>query len=192
MMSMMASSGDAAPAAAAPNGLGATRVPPAIESAIRRLTDALGSEARLLDELVTVMRRQRDAVATDDLGAIDDSVFATHRILVTIGEARRRRRTLNHLLSDTEELGLAEMDEALGAWMTPALREARDGLHAAAVTLSKEVEVNRRVLSQALASGDGYMRALYGSAEPAPAAYGRDATSRDSERSGGLLLNRRA
>jgi hypothetical protein len=183
MMSMMASSDDATPA---------TRVPPAIESGIRRLTDALGSEARLLDELVNVMRRQREAVATDDLGAIDDSVFATHRILVTIGEARRRRRTLNHLLSDTEELALAEMDEALGPWMTPALREARDGLHSAALTLSKEVEVNRRVLSEALASGDGYMRTLYGSAEPAPAAYGRDAGPRDGERSGGLLLNRRA
>lgn len=186
MMSMMASPGDSSAA----ESVGVTRVSPAIETSLRRLTDALGSEARLLDELVAVMRRQRDAVASDDLGAIDDSVFATHRILVTIGEARRRRRTLNHMLSDREEVGLTEMEEVLGAWMTPALREARDGLHSAALTLSKEVEVNRRVLSQALASGDGYMRALYGTAEPAAASYRPDAAPRDAERAGGLLLNR--
>src|SRR5215207_5907568 len=56
------------------------------------LVDALGSERRLVDELTATMRRQRAAVAVDDLQAVDDSVFATHRLLATLGQARQRRK----------------------------------------------------------------------------------------------------
>ena len=61
-------------------------------SPIDSMTDALTTERRLLDELISVMRRQRSAVGDDDLQRVDDSVFATHRVLVTLNEARRRRR----------------------------------------------------------------------------------------------------
>jgi hypothetical protein len=46
--------------------------------------------------------------------------------------------------------------------MTPALTEARDGLHAVAARLATEVDVNRRVLAEAMASSDSYVRTLYG------------------------------
>jgi hypothetical protein len=59
-------------------------------SPIDALTDALISERRLLEELITVMRRQRSAVGDDDLQSVDDSVFASHRVLVTLNEARQR------------------------------------------------------------------------------------------------------
>ena len=52
-------------------------------SPIDSLTDALVTERRLIDELIGVMRRQRSAVGQDDLQSVDDSVFATHRVLVT-------------------------------------------------------------------------------------------------------------
>ena len=83
-------------------------------SPIDSLTDALATERRLLDELIGVMRRQRAAVGDDDLQSVDDSVFATHRVLVTLNEARRRRRSLNTLIGQREDLGIHALDDALG------------------------------------------------------------------------------
>lgn len=135
-------------------------------SPIDALTDALATERRLLDELIAVMRRQRAAVSDDNLQVVDDSVFATHRVLVTLGEARRRRRTLNTLIGQREDLAIHALDEALGPRMTPALRAARDDLHNAARALSREVSLNRRVLRKALTCGDACARTLTGAAAP--------------------------
>src|SRR6478752_7932907 len=89
-------------------------------SPVDSLTDALITERKLLDELIAVMRRQRTAVGEDDLQSVDDSVFATHRVLVTLNEARRRRRTLNTLIGQREDIGIHALEDALGARMTPA------------------------------------------------------------------------
>lgn len=134
-------------------------------SPIDSLTDALVTERRLIEELIAVMRRQRSAVGDDDLQSVDDSVFATHRVLVTLSEARRRRRTLNQLIGQREDLGIHALEEALGPRMTPALRTARDELHHSARSLSREVAINRRVLREALAAGDAYARTLAGVSE---------------------------
>lgn len=136
-------------------------------SPIDSLADALASERKLIEELIAVMRRQRDAVGDDDLQKVDDSVFATHRVLVTLNEARRRRRTLNALIGQREDMGIHSLDDALGPRMTPALRMARDELHSAAKMLSREVALNRRILREALACGDEYARTLAG-AEQSP------------------------
>jgi hypothetical protein len=128
------------------------------------LLDALRSERRLLDELAATMRRQRTAVGADDLQAVDDSVFATHRILATLGQARVRRRQLNRLLAGVEELPARELDRVLGERMTDDLRGARDELQASAGTLAREVDVNRRVLRDALKTGDAQTRLLVGAA----------------------------
>src|SRR5207302_6755865 len=103
-----------------------------VVSPVESLTDALVTERRLLDELIAVMQRQRTAVGRDDLQAVDDSVFSTHRVLVTLSEARRRRRNLNTLIGQQEDLAIHSLDDALGSRMTDALRLARDELcHAA-------------------------------------------------------------
>lgn len=154
------------------------------------LADALRSERRLLDELVAIMRRQRASVAADDLQAVDDSVFATHRVLLTLNEARRRRRSLNLLLGGSEEMDVRELEAVLGPAMTAPLREALDGLRAAAVVLSREVEVNRRVLRQALAAGDDYVRALCGGPDSRPLYAPEGSAPRDEPR-GGFLLDTR-
>jgi hypothetical protein len=138
-----------------------------VVSPVDSLTDALTTEKRLLDELIGVMRRQRGAVASDDLQSVDDSVFATHRVLVTLNEARRRRRALNTLIGQREDLGIHALDAVLGARMTLALRQARDELHDAARMLSHEVSLNRRILREALAHGDAYARTLAGAEKPA-------------------------
>lgn len=161
-------------------------------AAIEALTNAVTTEVRLLEDLIGIMRRQRKAVTTDDLQGVDDSVYSTHRVLVTLGEARRRRRSLNQLVGGSEELPLKGLEFALGDRMTDELRFARDGLHAAALTLSQEVEVNRQVLREALASGNEYVRAIYRPAEPRLLYAAEGARPESADAHGGILLNRRA
>jgi hypothetical protein len=73
--------------------------------------------------------------------------------------------------------------------MTTALRDARDGLRAAALTLSREVEMNRQILRNALSTGSELIRGLYPAPETTPT-YALHAVGGDSDRAGGLLINR--
>ena len=77
-----------------------------VPSPVDSLAEALVTERRLIDDLIAIIRKQRSAVGDDDLQVIDDSVFATHRVLVTLSEARRSRRNLNALIGQPEDLGL--------------------------------------------------------------------------------------
>ena len=120
-----------------------------------RLIDALSSERRLIDELIALMRRQRAAVASDDLRSLEDTVYAVQRVLCTLGEARKRRRALNVRFCRFEGLPLNDLEEAPGSWFTPRVREVREALQDAARTLSGEVAVNRRVLRNALTTDHG-------------------------------------
>src|SRR2546430_13319496 len=113
---------------------------------VEGFVDALATERRLIEELISLMRRQRDAVARDDLQSVDDSVYAIQRVLFTLGEARKRRRTLNSRVGPTDALTLRQLESSLGTSATPAFVRAREGLQGAAQTLSREVAVNRRVL----------------------------------------------
>jgi hypothetical protein len=151
------------------------------------LTDAVISEKRLVDELIATMRRQREAVAADDLAGVDDSVFAVQRIVLTLGEARKRRRTLNTRLGQPEDTSLSDLLDVLGPHATEDLREARRALQSAAATLSREVAVNRQVLREALATGDEVVRALAGAVAPR-IGYGDDASAAPAMP---LVVNRR-
>ncbi|MEQ9401868.1 MAG: flagellar export chaperone FlgN [Longimicrobiales bacterium] len=153
------------------------------------LVDALVTERRLLDELLRVLRAQRSGVSSEDLEAVDDSVFAAQRILLTMQQARRRRRVLLELVAGKPDLPLGDLDQVLGPLMTPAVRAARDDLQDGARQLARELEINRRVLSGALDSGEKMIRALSGQpAEPALYSDPRGA----SASGGGGLLNTRA
>ena len=161
-------------------------------TAMEALADAVTSEIRLLEDLIGVMRRQRQAVGADDLQAIDDSVYATHRVLVTLAEARRRRRSLSQLVAGVDDFPLRDLEQLLGDTMIDELRNARDGLHAAALTLSQEVETNRQVLREAMAAGSDYVRSLYGgAAEPTPL-YTAEPQRVERDSHGGVLVDRRA
>jgi hypothetical protein len=164
-------------------------VSPQLAVARDRMIDALGSERRLIDELIGLMRRQRAAIGADDLQAVEESVYAMQRVLCTLGEARKRRRALNVRFGRAEDLGLRELEDALGESFTPRVREAREELQTAAQTLSGEVAVNRRVLREALAAGDEYVRALLGSGMPQPLYTEAAATERPT---GARLLDRQA
>ena len=145
------------------------------------LVDALRDEARLLDALATIMRAQRNAVGTDDIDAVDQSVFATHRVLVNLNEARRRRRQLNQLLGESDDLSVPALEAFFGGEPPADVRAAADHLADAGRGLQREVEINRRVLRQAIERGDRHVRTLAG---------GGNADS-TMPRTGGSLLDRR-
>ena len=123
--------------------------PPAA-ALLEALHDALFSERRLLDDLIAQMRRQRAAIGIDDIQGVDDSTFATHRILATLGQARQRRRQLNVLLGGSEDCSLRELEQQLGDQIDGRLREARARLQQAADVLAREVGMNRKLLREAL------------------------------------------
>jgi hypothetical protein len=85
-----------------------------------------------------------------------------HRVLFTLREARRRRRTLHRLLGWSEGLKLTDLDDALGLDAAPEIFAARDALCAVAHELAREVELNRAVLRRALSADGDYANALAG------------------------------
>jgi hypothetical protein len=144
---------------------------PRHESAVDVLSDVLGTERKLLEELMLVMQKQRAAVTGDDLQALDDSVFATYRVLATLGEARRRRKSVNRMLGGAEDMNVNDLEEILGDRATPAVISARDALQQAAVSLSREVDMNKSVLRSAMDSGNDYVQKLFGGTTPPSATY---------------------
>jgi hypothetical protein len=147
---------DAAPRAPRPASPGGPHAPAVLDA----LLDSLRSERKLVEDLAATMRRQRTAVGCDDLQTVDDTVFATHRILATLGQARLRRRQLSRLLAGADEFPMRELEDVVGPQMTDALRGARDDLQASAAALAREVDVNRRVLRDALSHGEAHARVL--------------------------------
>lgn len=157
---------------------------------LNALHDALVSERRLLDDLIGQMRRQREAVSRDDIQGVDDSTFATHRILATLGQARQRRRQLNVLLGGSEEMTLREVEDLLGDLVDDRFREARQRLQQAADVLTREVGMNRKMLREALTNTDQHVRTLVG-APTAPATYATEGPVQPATGAPrGVLLNR--
>jgi hypothetical protein len=154
------------------------------------LHDALVSERRLLDDLIAQMRRQRTAVSADDIQGVDDSTFATHRILATLGQARTRRRQLNVLLGGSEEMTLREIEDLLGDLVDDRFREARQRLQFAADMLTREVGMNRKLLREALTNTDQHVRTLVG-APQTPSTYASEGLVPPSTGApSGVLVNR--
>ena len=155
-----------------------------------QFADTLRSEAKLLSELSATMQRQREAVAVDDLDGIDASVFATHRVLSTLAEARRRRRSLAQLLGGTDDLSLSGIVPLFRDRPPAHVAAATDELSEAARTLQREVEMNRRVLRRAVQASEASVRALCGMPPAAPAGY-PNAPGTNDHASGGNIVDRR-
>jgi len=152
------------------------------------LADALQTEARLLDKLVEVLLRQREAIAAQDVEGIDECVHSAHRVLLTLSEAQRRRRALLGTLVGAEDVPLRSLDEVLGEAATEAVVAARNRLLDAAAAAGREVAVNRHVVEAAMAASDAQLRLLAG-ASGRRLAY--DACANEVEGKGsGALINR--
>jgi len=163
---------------------------PAGARLLAALADALQSERRLVEELTALILRQRASVAADDLQGVDDSVFGVQRVLFTLSEARRRRRTINAHLGHGEDITLNELLAALGSFASDELFVARDQLQHAARALAREVAINKQVLREALTANVEMVRGLAGGGEPR-VGYG-DAPGQPPHDAGPQLINRRA
>ncbi len=159
-----------------------------VERLLAGLASVMRAESRLLGDLLTVMARQRDAVAADDVQAVEESVFAIHRVLHTIGEAQRRRRSVYRQLGVADDLPIRDLESFLAVPIPDELRAARDEVESLARKLAIVVDVNRMVLRGALSKGEDYVRALGGA--PENQFYSADPRQREPMRSGGTLMDR--
>lgn len=165
---------------------------PPTAALLEALHDALISERKLLDDLIAQMRRQRAAVASDDIEGVDESTFATHRVLATLGQARQRRRQLNLLLVGSEDCALRDLEAQLGDQIDNRLREARTRLQQAADLLAREVGMNRKLLREALTTNDQHVRTLVGTPAAGTTYVMEGAAPPSAATPRGILVNRTA
>lgn len=156
------------------------------------LYDALVSERKLLDDLIAQMRRQRSAVGSDDIDGVDDSTFATHRILATLGQARTRRRQLNVLMTGNQDTTLRQIEEMLGNTMDGRLSDARQRLQHSADMLAREVGMNRKLLREAISTNDAHVRTLVGEPQNGTTYLGDSSARMAPTPARGVLVNRTA
>ena len=154
------------------------------------LISSLRVERKLVGDMVRVLRLQRSAVTQDDIDGIDDSVFSAQRILLTLSQARTRRRTLLQLMTGREEIPLSDFEDEFGPTAPPELIQARNDLRDAAQVMARELEVNRRVLSGAIEAGDQLIRTLTGAPKQAPSYAPPSASADEGSAAPGLLIDR--
>jgi hypothetical protein len=152
---------------------------------VTALVGALRAEEQILRGLGDVLRAQRAAIADDDLEQLDDAVFATHRLLVTLAEARKRRRTVNELMGEGDDLSLEAVHAAFGGAPPQDVAAALAALADAGARLQREVDVNQTVLHVAIDAGDQLVRAL----ASGPARLGRPGRPGGSEQAPPLLFD---
>jgi flagellar biosynthesis/type III secretory pathway chaperone len=154
------------------------------------LGSALERETKLLNDLRSVLRQQREAVSTEDLAGVDDTIFSAQRILRTLAEARVKRRTLLEIHGIDPDLPMDDLEEALGPKVTHELREAIRTLKSVAQKLTDDLDVNRRVLDSAIRSGDTLIRILGGGEDQDSGVYGPEAEQPAGSGDHGLIIDR--
>jgi hypothetical protein len=156
------------------------------------LAAALIYEARVIDELRQALLRQRAGVAADDAEAIESSVHAMGRTLLTLDEARRRRAALTTLITGGDAAPLDNLEASLGMPLPASLLAARAEVRHSAVLAAQDVAINQHVLRRALDAGDAFLQQLFSAAgDPSPAYHATERSEAASAPSG-LLLNRMA
>lgn len=156
------------------------------------LARAFDEEVGLLRSLDEVLGRQRDSVARDDLEGVNASVGDAQRVLLTLGQARRRRETLILALCGEPAASLRHLEGVLGDTLPPELVEARDRLVETADAVARTLRVNDRILAGAAASGRALMKSLGApSAGGSAGVYAADGMAGGSaSMDAGLVLNR--
>lgn len=128
------------------------------------LIDALNSEAEEIANLTSSIEDQRVAIEQDKIDKIDESVFAIHRILLTLSEAKRHRIEVATLMGIDDPEGGLSMLERLHQYENSAdLYNAVTRLRASATSLSKLVRINRSILREALTQNERHAAAVLGS-----------------------------
>jgi hypothetical protein len=127
------------------------------------LTGVLDEEVPLIDDLRQALRRQRSAVAEDDSGAIESSVQAIGRTLLTLDAARRRRGAIVALLACSPWVAVSDLDGYLGVDLPESLAPAPEAVRRAAADTALELTINQTILGRALEAGDAFLQELFSS-----------------------------
>jgi hypothetical protein len=128
------------------------------------LAGALIQEQRLMEELRHALLRQRAGMASGDPELIDTSVYAIARMLLTLEEARRRRRAaLTAALMGRQGVALRDLESFIGVLPAPLLA-AREAVRRAAEATAQDLAINQTVVRQALEAGDAFLQQLFSSA----------------------------
>lgn len=155
------------------------------------LVQALTHEASIIEDLRQALLRQRAGVATDDAEAVETSIHAVGRTLLTLDEARRHRTTLTALVAG-EQTSIDKLETLFGGVLSPELESARTRVKRAALQTSQDLAINQHILRRALEAGDQFLQRLFSMAnDPAPGYQRSDSGSETTPRSG-LILNRTA
>ncbi len=132
-----------------------------------RLTDLAGAliqEQRLIEELRQALLRQRAGMASDDRVLIGESVYAIARSLLTLEEARRRRRAaLTAAVMGRPGVALSDLESYVGVLPAPLL-VAREAVRRAAEATAHDLAINQRAVCQALEADDAFLQQLFSSA----------------------------
>ncbi len=109
------------------------------------LLDALRSERRLLEAAAGLLVRQRGAVLAAAADEINDCTYSAQRVLLTLGEARKRRRVIAERLG-VADLPVPRLPERLGLPTDDEVTVAVREVEAAARRLADHLTENRRTL----------------------------------------------
>lgn len=143
------------------------------------LTGALDHELRLIDDLRRALAWQRAAVAAGDSEAIESSVQAIGRTLLTLDEARRHRGALIALVAGNEAIALSDLEAHVGCSPPDSFVAAKEAVCCAAEATSRDLAINQTILHRALEAGDSFLQQLFSStADPMPGATSRPEASR--------------
>jgi hypothetical protein len=162
----------------------------AMSAKLTDLAGALIQEQRLIEELRQALLRQRAGMASGDPELIDESVYAIARTLLTLEEARRRRRaSLTAAVMGRPGVGLSDLESFVGVLPEPLLA-AREAVRRAAEATAHDLAINQRVVRQALEAGDDFLQRLFSSASdtmavPTPSLCPADGRPSDPPLKGG-------
>jgi hypothetical protein len=159
---------------------------------LQELAAELERETALVEQLRDALVQQRAGVAASSAEAVEASVDAVGRILLTLEEARRRRAALVGALAGDGPPALDRIEAALRAPLPATLEQARARLRRAAREVTMETAINREVLRRALEAGEAFLQELFSSADaPAPVYHAPDA-GEPKRTAAGVLLDRKA
>lgn len=142
-----------------------------LENKLSALTNTLESEVETINQLISTISEQREAIERDDIDSVDQSVFATHRILLTLNELRSRRVAIYQLLGLGPSSSISEIERLPDYGHCHHLQLALTRLRETAEILAREVRINRTILRETIIHKDNYATELLNTASLSAPVY---------------------
>ncbi len=154
---------------------------------IAQLVRALNAETGILLELRETLVKQREAVAISNQESVENSIHAMGRIILTLEETRRQRRSLLGLVCNGEDVSLNDIEEYVSV-VPEDFIEARAAVREQSVATANDLAINQHVLDRVLQAGDTFLQRLFSSALEASPSYA--SSVEDEGTTAAMLVNR--